>query len=291
MTIYNLGSINLDHVYQLEHMPAPGETLAAKDYSVNLGGKGFNISVALHRAGARVRHIGAVQEKDGLVQNLLKEFALDQSAITPVETATGHAIIYVDSGAENQIVIYPGANAAITEEQVDHALADAQPGDWLVLQNETNANQIGLKAARARGMKVALVAAPFDGTLPALIEQVDLVSLNETELAAFELAIGAEFHSRPEISFLVTYGSNGAEFVGNGRSTRVAAHKVNAVDTTGAGDTFFGGFMAKYASGGDVKRALEFASAMAALQVQSHGAAVAIPAEADVIDFLNATSD
>jgi ribokinase len=287
MTVYNLGSINIDHVYTLQEFPRPGQTISAEALTTNLGGKGLNISVALSRAGADVRHIGAVGNGDALIQSLLAPFDLDLERVALVEAPTGHAIIYLDQTRENQIVIFPGANGAITEAHVSASLASAGPGDWLVLQNETNANDIGLSVARAKGMKVALVAAPFDATMPALMEQVDLVSVNEEELRDFEAATGSDFRTRTDMSFLVTYGAKGAEFVSGGESHKVAAHKVEVADTTGAGDTFFGGFMAQYANGATVSDALEFASAMAALQVQSLGAAVAIPSRDAVLDFLN----
>ena len=286
MTVYNLGSINIDHVYTMEDFPRPGQTLSADTMVTNLGGKGLNISVALSRAGADMRHIGAVGAGDAQVQTLLAPFGWDLDRVALLDQPTGHAIIYLDANRENQIVIYPGANGAITRGHVEAALADAGPSDWLVMQNETNANQFGLEVARSKGMKVALVVAPFDETMPALMEQVDLVSVNEEELRDFEAATGGSFRDRTDMSFLVTYGAEGAEFVSGGESHRVAAHKVEVADTTGAGDTFFGGFMAHYANGSSVEEALSFASAMAALQVQSMGAAVAIPHRDAVLNFL-----
>ena len=286
MTVYNLGSINIDHVYTMEDFPRPGQTLSADSMVTNLGGKGLNISVALSRAGADVRHIGAVGAGDALVQTLLAPFDLNLDSVALLEAPTGHAIIYLDKTRENQIVIFPGANGAITQAHVEASLADAGPGDWLVLQNETNANEIGLSVARAKGMKVALVAAPFDDSMPDLMRRVDLVSVNEEELRDFEAAMGGSFRDHRDMSFLVTYGAEGAEFVSGDETHRVDAHKVQVADTTGAGDTFFGGFMAHYAAGASVPEALEFASAMAALQVQALGAAVAIPARDDVLAFL-----
>ena len=286
MAVYNLGSINIDHVYTMAAFPRPGQTLSADSMVTNLGGKGLNISVALSKAGADVRHIGAVGAEDAQVQSLLAPFDLDLSRVALLAQPTGHAIIYLDQERENQIVIYPGANGAIERAHVAAALADAGPEDWLVLQNETNANDIGLAIAREKGMKVALVAAPFDASMPALMEKVDLVSVNEEELRDFEAATGSSFRDRTDMAFLVTYGAEGAEFVAGGETHRVKAHKVTVADTTGAGDTFFGGFMAQYANGASVEDALTFASAMAALQVQSMGAAVAIPDRAEVLAFL-----
>lgn len=288
MRLYNIGSINTDYVYSVHRLPAPGETLRARDFKVNLGGKGLNISVAIARAGGNVRHVGAIGSGDRMVLSMLQKQDVDCSAIAEVDDVTGHAIVYVDDRSENQIVIVGGANHAISEAHIRASLADASEGDWLVLQNETTANEIGLTVAREKGMKVALVAAPFDvKTMPDLIQRVDLASMNKTETEEFEAAIGKSFRDVDGPDFLITYGSEGAEFLSGETQVRVASHAVKAVDTTGAGDTFFGSFMAKYAHGSPAEAALTYANAAAALQVQRFGASVAIPEESEVQARLN----
>lgn len=286
--IYNIGSVNTDYVYRLPHLPKPGETLKAQEFGVNLGGKGLNISVAIARAGGDVRHVGAIGDGDSKVLAMLREQGVDCATIAQVDAVTGHAVVYVDDRSENQIVIVGGANHAISEQHIRNSLSDAVPGDWLVLQNETNANEIGLKVAREKGMKVALVAAPFDvQTLPDLILRVDLVSMNKTETQQFEQAVGQSCQDIKGPDFLLTYGADGAAFISRSDELRVASYPVQAVDTTGAGDTFFGAFMAKYAQSTPLSAALTYASAAAALQVQHPGAAVAIPTEAEVQAFLS----
>ena len=288
MTIYNIGSINVDNVYQVARLPAPGETLRAMGFHVNLGGKGVNISVAIARAGCDVRHIGAIGAEDSMALSLLEEQGIDCSAIARVGEATGHAIVYVDDKSENQIVVFGGANHAIAEDHIRASLAGATPDDWLVLQNETNANEIGLTVARKIGMKVALVAAPFDVlTMPDLIRRVDLASMNKTETEEFEEAVARRCRDVDGPDFLITYGQDGAEFAGRQESARVASHRVEALDTTGAGDAFFGSFLAKYARGQSVEEALAYANAAAALQVQKMGACSAIPTESEVNALLN----
>lgn len=289
MRLYNVGSINTDYVYSVHRLPAPGETLRAQDFKINLGGKGLNISVAIARAGGNVRHVGAIGDGDAKVLSMLHEQGVDCTAIARIDDVTGHAIVYVDDQSENQIVIVGGANHAITEAHIRASLADASQGDWLVLQNETTANEIALKVAREKGMKVALVAAPFDiETMPDLIQRVDLASMNKTETEEFEAVIGKRYRDVDGPAFLITYGSDGAEFFSGDTEVRIASHTVKAVDTTGAGDTFFGSFIAKYAHSSPVEAALAYANAAAALQVQRAGASVAIPQEPEVQALLKA---
>ena len=289
MSIYNLGSINIDHLYMLERIPKPGETLSSLESHTNIGGKGLNISVAAHRSGAGVRHIGVVGSTDQSVLDMIADLGLDCALISQIDVQTGHAIVYVDEKSENSIVVHGGANLCFSEVQIRTALSSAQPNDWLILQNETNANEIGISIAREKGMKVALVAAPFDvETMPEQIKKVDLVSMNKTESELFEAVTETSIGSLKDIDFLITYGADGAMFLSHGREQRVASHKVSAVDTTGAGDTFFGVFMALYINGSSVETALKRANAAAALIVQRKGVASVVPNKIEIDSFLKA---
>ena len=287
MTIYNLGSINIDHLYMLERIPKPGETLSSLETHITIGGKGLNISVAANRSGADVRHIGVVSSADPSVLDMIAGLGLDSALISQVDVQTGHAIIYVDENSENSIVVHGGANLCFSESQIRTALSSAQPDDWLVLQNETNANEIGISIAREKGMQIALVAAPFNAkTMPEQIEKVDLVSMNKTESELFEVISGTSIGNLKSIDFLITYGADGAVFLSDGEARRIAAHKVHSIDTTGAGDTFFGVFMAHYTSRGCVETALKKANAAAALIVQRRGVASVVPSQKEIDTFL-----
>lgn len=286
MTVFNLGSINVDHVHRVPHFPAPGETLADTGYAVGLGGKGANMSVAIARAGGRVRHLGAVGA-DGLwaVERLAAE-GVDTGAVATLAEATGHAVIYVDPSGENQIVIHGGANRALTLAMVDAGLADARPGDWLLTQAETNLVVEAAERARARGVCVAHAAAPFDADLAAaMLPLADLLVLNEGEAAALTARLG---HA-PQVPMLaVTLGARGARVeVGDGVS-ELPALAVEAVDTTGAGDTFTGYALAKLDAGLAPEQAFRWGAAAAAIQVTRPGAAEAIPGEAEVERLLAA---
>jgi ribokinase len=289
MTIYNLGSINIDHIYMLERIPKPGETLSSIEGLTNIGGKGLNISVAAYRSGAHVRHIGVIGSADQTVLDMIGGFGLDCTHITQIDAQTGHAIIYVDEKSENSIVVHGGANLCFSEDQIRMALSSAQPNDWLVLQNETNANKMGISIAREKSMKIALVAAPFDAdTMPEQIKKVDLVSMNKTESDLFEAVTGTSISDLKGIDFLITYGADGAMFLSDGVAQRISSHKVHSVDTTGAGDTFFGVFMAHYTHGGCIETALKKANAAAALIVQRKGTASVMPSQKEIDVFLEA---
>lgn len=291
MTLYNLGSINVDHLYMVERIPKPGETVASLESLTSMGGKGLNISVAAHRSGADTRHVGVVGAADADVLNVITKLGLDCALISTTNAQTGHAIVYVDPNSENCIVIHGGANLCFTDTQIRLALKHAQPNDWLVLQNETNANDIGIAVAREKGMKIALVAAPFNSrTMPEQIKQVDLVSMNQTESELFESVAGCSIHDLTNTQFLITYGTDGAMFLSNGQTQKICAHKVRSVDTTGAGDTFFGVFMAHYSNGRRIETALKKANAAAALIVQRKGVAAVVPSSKEIDDFLASQS-
>ncbi len=290
MTILNFGSINVDLVYALARMPQPGETLSAHSFQKFLGGKGVNQSVAIAASGGHVRHVGAVGPDGDWALARIAALGVATDHIARVEQATGHAIIFVDEQAENMIVIQGGANQALSLEQIDAALATAVPGDWVLLQNETNLTIEIVQKAKAAGLKVAYSPAPFDAEKAlAVLDLVDLLAVNQYEAGELRAARRALGHTAPvDATLLVTLGSEGAELVsGDGRNLRQAAFKVTPVDTTGAGDTFLGAFLAHYTQNPDrAKTALRYAAAAAALQVQSHGAAVAIPAKQKVEAFL-----
>lgn len=287
MKIFNLGSINVDHVYEVASLPNWGETLSSTSYSVNLGGKGLNITVAAHRAGAEVHHIGLVGEGDSLVESMIASFEINSALIQTSSSPTGHANVFLNGQSENCIVIHGGANQCFREHQIRSSLSSAQPNDWLVLQNETNANEVGIKLARELGMKIALVAAPFDAdTLLSQISSVDLVAMNEHEAAQYEAAANLDLRQLNGTDFVITYGKLGASFLSGNKEIHVPSHTVNALDTTGAGDTFFGVFLAHYADGMPAGSALKYANAAGALMVQRKGAANVIPTAIEVEMFI-----
>ena len=272
---YNLGSINLDLVYQVPHFPAPGETLMSTDFRRYPGGKGLNQSVAMARAGASVVHVGACgPDADFCLQELIDagvELAVDRT-----RSVSGQGVIYIDPTGENQIVLLPAANLEITPQQVSQGLESMGSNDWLVLQNETNLQVEAAKQARVLGARVAYSAAPFEShALAEILPFVDVVAMNQGESEQAIQALG----SQPEqwgCQVLITLGGQGAKFFDGQGWYEQSAPKVAPVDTTGAGDTFFGYFIAHLDQAGP-QQALKLATQASALQITRPGAASAIP--------------
>lgn len=289
MAVYNLGSINIDHVYRVNQFPAAGETMASEQYMRSLGGKGANQSIALARAGAGTHHIGAINAGDTWLSDEIAATNVDMSGLQHSEMATGHAIVSVNDAGENQILLYAGANHDIDMKQAIAMLDNAVDGDWVLLQNETNGAKDYVAAAKARGLNVAYSAAPFDADIAiGLLDSCDLLIVNEGEAAALSHATGnaaspADLGIR---HLVITKGGKGATYYGDGQQVDQPAFAVDVVDTTGAGDCFYGFFLAAIMRRDTVEQALLQASAAAAIQVTQQGAANAIPSRQQVLGFI-----
>ena len=279
MAVYNLGSINLDYFYNVPHLPQAGETLASTRFHQGLGGKGANQSIALARGGANVIHIGHIHHSDDNHIALMRDVGVDTSHIAKGDTPTGHAIVIIeDKTAENQILLMQGANVTITPQMIDDALRDAGPNDWALTQNETNLGAEFLKQAKEKGCQICYSAAPFlKDKLLSLIDIIDLLIVNEIEAEEVSAALGKQPDSWPVPHVIVTKGAEGAYYYGQDGTHFMPAEQVKAVDTTGAGDTYLGFFLARLSCGADIKTAMMLAGKAAALQVTRRGTADAIP--------------
>ncbi|NOX39577.1 MAG: ribokinase [Alphaproteobacteria bacterium] len=287
MAIFNLGSINADYFYGLDHLPAAGETLAADDFIVGLGGKGANQSIAAVFGGAKVIHMGAIGTDGIWARDRLGEIGVDVEHVAVLEMPTGHAIINVDREGENSIVIFSSANVAQDEERIRAALDLARKDDVCILQNETNLVRFTAELAHQKGMRVIYSAAPFDADHAAgVLPFVDLLVVNEVEAAQLSQALGVGADKLPVPEVLITKGGDGAEYRAGATEISVAAFEVQPVDTTGAGDTYLGFFVAGIDAGIDIKGAMTFAAAAAAIQVTRQGTAEAIPKLDEVEEFL-----
>ena len=281
MAIYNLGSINADLFYHVPHLPGPGETLAAASLEKGLGGKGANMSVAASRAAALVSHIGAVGGDGKWARQRLLEYGVDTRHIAVLEAvSTGHAVINVDQSGENAIVLFPGANHEITESAVGQALSESARGDTLLIQNETNQQAYAAAMGRDLGMYVAYAAAPFDAeAVKSVFPYLDFLILNEIEAQQLTESTGFEVDQLPVKDVVITLGADGCRWINSVKRTSksFAAHAVNVVDTTGAGDTFTGYLLAGLDRGMPMEQAIGLAMKAGALMVTREGTADVIP--------------
>ena len=286
MAIWNLGSINQDIVYAMPHIPAPGETLASTGRQVFMGGKGTNMSVAAARAAATVHHIGAVGPDGKWAIERLTEYGVDTRNISEIDTETAQAIIMVDPGGENAIILHPGANHEVPQATLQSALADASTGDWLVMQNETNLQRTAAEMGRKLGLQVAYAAAPFSAErVQAVLPYLDFLILNAVEAEQLAHATGQTPDQLSVRDVIVTLGAGGADWYGAHGKEHFDAIKVDPVDTTGAGDTFTGYVLAGLDRGLPMGQAIGQAIRAGALMVMRHGTADVIPDLSEVLNF------
>lgn len=294
MNILSFGSLNLDKVYRVEHFVRPGETISGLSLEEHCGGKGLNQSIAIAKAGASVWHAGCVGQADGTpLLNALQESGVDISLVRQLACPTGHAIIQVDQEGQNCILLYGGANQQITTEQIDQTLAQFQPGDLLVLQNEINNLSYLMETAANRGMTIVLNPSPMNETILSLpLQHVSYFLLNEVE--AQELCGEDKDETQypqlllerfPNSRIVLTLGSRGSIYQDAHCRIQQPCYKVQTVDTTAAGDTFTGYFLASVSQGTEVAEALKRASKAAAISVSRRGASVSIPTQAEVEAF------
>ena len=293
MAIINFGSVNIDHVYQVEHFVQPGETIASSSYHRLLGGKGANQSIALAQAGSEVRHVGKIHESDAAFKQALIKYGIDCKYLSCTETPSGHAIIQVTPSGENAIVLFGGANQELDNKDVMRALDEAKPADWVLTQNETSAIDQVLIQAKEKGLKVAFNPAPMTESVKHLPHDcIDLLIVNEVEAQEISGRLDLdkmEAYFRqdwPQTEVLITLGKAGVRMLKTERTIDIPAFEVEAVDTTAAGDTFIGFFLSAYANHGEASAALLRACAASAIAVMHVGAAQSIPDKEQVNRFL-----
>lgn len=289
LKICSFGSLNLDHIYSVEEIVRPGETISSSGTKDVCGGKGLNQSTAMARAGACVWHAGNVGQDaagDVLVSALEKE-GVNTSLIGHLPMPSGQALIQVNAHGENAIIVFGGANQAVTQAQIDEVFAQFEPGDLLVLQNEVNNMPAIVRCAHERGMKIALNPSPITPAIAEIpVELCDILFVNEIEAGQFcgvEKATLEQLAERfPSAMLVYTMGSRGAAVYADGKTYVQPACRVKAVDTTGAGDTFTGYFLAAICEGKEIPEALLLATKASAISVTRPGASVSVPMRAEV---------
>jgi ribokinase len=273
------GSINVDIMVPVPHLPAPGETVLGGDYIIAPGGKGANQALAARRAGSNVLMVGAVG-RDVFAETallLLRRDGVDLSLVTAVDRPTGYAAITVDAAGENTIAGASGANLAVNAEQVADRLLG--PEIVLLVQREIPAaeNATLMRRARERGTCIVMSLAPAGPITPIQLEDIDILIANEGEAAT----LGSDSPGtarRLRQGLIVTRGAAGAvAFLANGDTVEVPTLDIKPVDTTGAGDTFAGVLAAGLDQKLGLDHALRRASAAAALACLAIGAQPAMP--------------
>ncbi|MDO4982901.1 MAG: ribokinase [Eubacteriales bacterium] len=297
MKVLNFGSLNIDRVYNVTHHVLPGETITAADLNTYAGGKGLNQSIALGRAGAETVHIGAIGEDGDFLLELLTGAGVDTHLVRRIGGSSGHAIIQVSPDGQNSIVIFGGANRTFTEEYVRECLTQADKGDYVLLQNETNEISAVITEAAKRGAKVVFNPSPITEDILSLpLKNVSLFMVNEIEGAQLA-GMSPDDEPRdildtlsvryPNADIVLTLGSRGVICKVGGEVFSQPIFRVTPVDTTAAGDTFCGYFLACRCKGMSVPDTLRFASAASAITVSRAGAAPSIPAWYETTAFLS----
>lgn len=288
------GSLNIDKVYSLEQLPEKGETLSCNKYEIHVGGKGLNQSISLSNSGTETYMAGQLGSDGLFLKEYLDKVGVNTSLVKITDSFSGHAVIEVDSEGQNQMIIFPGANREITPDYCDKVLEGFSAGDLVLMQYETSQVEYMLEKAHEKGLVTALNPSPYVDRLRELeLEKLDYLILNESEgqslLGESEIdrAVEALCKRLCGGAVILTLGGDGAIYSDGKITERVPAFKVNAVDTTGAGDTFTGYILSSLLNGMAPADALHIASAASAIAVTKAGAAETIPTLEQVKKFLS----
>lgn len=298
MKILSFGSLNIDYVYSVPHFVKKGETLSAKELNVYTGGKGLNQSIALARAGVETYQAGAIGTDGMFLLEQLKEAGVKTDLVKILDDVrTGNAIIQNDDEGDNCIVLFGGANQAITKEQVDEVFKDFTNEDYLLIQNEINELSYIVEKAKEEGMKIILNPSPMNEKIMKLpLDQIDYFILNEIEaMQILEMDkpeeidgkyIASLLHERfKDATIVLTLGSEGSVCISDDEYVEQSIYKVKAIDTTAAGDTYTGYVIAGILNGKTIKESMDIASKASAIAVTRQGAAPSIPVLEEVEEY------
>ncbi len=281
------GSLNIDIVYSLDHIVRPGETILSSSIEKNAGGKGLNQACAISKTGLDVYMAGCVGEDGDILIDTLSSFGVNVDNVKRLDVPTGNAIIERSLDGQNSIILFAGANRAIDETLIDCVLASFSTGDIIVLQNEINGLSEIIKKASEKGMYVVFNPAPFDESVFSLpLENVNLLVVNEIEGAGvagkgddatYEEILDALKDKYRDNEVIMTCGKNGSYWQKGDKRIFEKARVVDAVDTTAAGDTFIGYFIASREMGYDTEDAMKYATIASSITVTRKGAAGSVP--------------
>lgn len=316
MKVLNFGSLNVDYVYKVDRMIKKGETLLTHGREVFPGGKGLNQSIALARAGLDVYHAGIIGTDGDILIETLEGSNVDTSNILRLtDTPSGHTIIQNDKDGDNCILLFGGTNRMVSKEHIDKTIEKFEPGDYIVLQNEINNLDYVIEKAHKKGMKIVFNPSPMEESILELpLEYIDFFFVNEIEAAQLtgvseqaentKLADKTNLHESatlieesepgvdslckgllehfPNAQIILTLGSRGSVYLFKDIKLTQPIYKTEAVDTTAAGDTFTGYFIASIIEGRSPAEALDIASRASSITVSRPGAAPSIPVKSEV---------
>lgn len=294
MKVLNLGSLNVDYNYSLDHIMQAKETQAALDRKVFPGGKGLNQSIAMTRAGLKVYHAGCIGTDGELLLKTLQDVGVDTSLVRQLEDSySGHAVIQVDKMGQNAVMTYGGANFEVSKEYIDEVLEQFGEDDAVVLQNEISNVGYAIERAYEKKMMIILNPSPFDNVIGKCdLKKVSLFFVNEVEgrqLTTFvqpgDILIGMRTHY-PDSKCVLTLGAQGAFYQDKTCSIYQPAAKVRSVDATAAGDIFEGYFIAAYLKRKEAAEALKLATYAAGLSVTRKGAALSAPTMQETLEAI-----
>lgn len=300
MKITVVGSINVDNVLNIKRFPKIGETISAMDYNIKFGGKGANQAVAACKLGAEVSLIGAVGKDDLGKQNInnFKNFGMNVEGIKISDNQTGCAMISVDESGNNKIIIYPGANNSVDEEQIKKYEYLIKECDLVMLQFEIPMPSVeyAAKIAKKYGKTIILNPAPARKISDSLLEMADYITPNETELMEItgisDIKKGAKnLIERGAKNVIVTLGDKGCFYINKNEEIKMDSFKINAVDSTAAGDSFNAAFSVAICENKTMKECLRFANAVGALTAAKQGAQNSLPCRNELENFLNSRNN
>ena len=285
MKILNFGSMNIDKTYSLEHIVRPGETVNSMKYEEFIGGKGLNQSVALAHAGAKVWHAGLVGSLDGgPLVNRLNDSGVNTSLIESRDNYSGHALIQIDQNGMNSIIVEGGTNTMIDEIYIDKVLENFKKGDMLLIQNEISSLTYLVDKAFEKEMIIAINPSPMDEKVMAidlnkisyfLVNEIEAMTISKT--LVIDEAVDILVDRFPNSKVIMTLGSEGAIYKDKNTFYKVDGNEVDVVDTTGAGDTFCGYFLASISKGLTIQDCMNIANNAASISCTKKGASNSIP--------------
>ncbi len=298
MKIFIVGSINMDLVINAPFMPENGMTIGGSNFMTNPGGKGANQAVAVSKLGGNSYMVGAVGEAFGVeLKSTLNNYGVNTEFVKEYpNTSSGIAIIVVVDG-DNRIILDAGSNNLVDKELIDNALSHASEGDYLICQLEIPQESVRYALKKAKGLKMVTVLnpAPAVNLIDGILENVDIFNTNQSETEFYtgiypkdektQIEAAHKLNDMGVSTVLITLGAQGSCAISSGNYYKVNGYQVNAIDTTAAGDTYIGAFVAKLSEGLSLTEAMDYASKASALTVTKQGAQQAIPYKNEVDKF------